>query len=117
MRTRATVAGLTSSAAPMAASVQPGPASPWLAFNRIRAWVRALGGRRLARSCCGAGRARPRIGPRRVACAPLPPAAAGFPGPHEHEAEPHMPQVTTDELLALRHPHPITGQLSDLRSP
>src|ERR671911_2311061 len=42
MRTRATVAGLTSSAAPMAASVQPGPASPWLAFNRIRAWVSAL---------------------------------------------------------------------------
>jgi hypothetical protein len=44
MRTRATVAGLTSSAAPMAASVQPGPASPWLAFNRIRAWVSALAG-------------------------------------------------------------------------
>src|SRR6266508_5490736 len=44
MRTRATVAGLTSSAAPMAASVQPGPASPWLAFNRMRAWVSALAG-------------------------------------------------------------------------
>src|SRR5215211_6387545 len=44
MRIRATVAGLTSSAAPMAASVQPGPASPWLAFNRIRAWVSALAG-------------------------------------------------------------------------
>ena len=44
MRTRATVAGLTSSAAPMAASVQPGPASPWLALSRTRAWVSALAG-------------------------------------------------------------------------
>jgi hypothetical protein len=24
----------------------------------------------------------------------------GLPGPHEHETEPHIPQVTTDELLA-----------------
>jgi hypothetical protein len=24
----------------------------------------------------------------------------GIPGPHEHETEPHIPQVTTDELLA-----------------
>src|SRR6266487_924689 len=44
MRTRATVAGLTSSAAPMAASAQPGPASPWLALSRMRAWVSARAG-------------------------------------------------------------------------
>src|SRR5712691_10448833 len=44
IRTRATVAGLTSSAAPMAASVQPGPASPWLALSRMRAWVSARAG-------------------------------------------------------------------------
>src|SRR4029450_13943685 len=36
---RATVAGLTSNAVAIAASVHEGPASPWLAFNRIRAWV------------------------------------------------------------------------------
>jgi hypothetical protein len=26
----------------------------------------------------------------------------GIPGPHEHETEPHIPQVTTDELLAAQ---------------
>jgi len=24
---------------------------------------------------------------------------SGFPGPHEHETEPYIPQVTTDEPL------------------
>jgi hypothetical protein len=32
---------------------------------------------------------------------PGPPAAAGIPGPHEHETKPHISQVTTDELLGL----------------
>jgi hypothetical protein len=50
MRTRATVAGLTSSAAPMAASVHEGPASPWLALSRIRAWVSALAGAAVKRA-------------------------------------------------------------------
>src|SRR5829696_9432284 len=88
IRTRATVAGLTSSAAPMAASVQPGPASPWLAFNRMRAWVSALAGATPRPIWCAAGRALAPIGPRHIACAPRPPAAAGFPGPHEHETQP-----------------------------
>src|SRR4030095_54085 len=39
---RATVAGLTSNAVAIAASVHEGPASPWLAFNRMRAWVSTL---------------------------------------------------------------------------
>ena len=38
-RTRATVASPTSSAPAIAASVQPGPPSPWSAFKRMRAWV------------------------------------------------------------------------------
>src|SRR5512133_785690 len=99
MRTRATVAGLTSTATAIAASVQPGPASPWLALSRMRAWVSALAGAIPARSWCAAGRVPPPIRPRCVACAPRPPAAAVFPRPHEHETEPHISQVTTDELL------------------
>src|SRR5215218_10079808 len=102
MRTRATVAGLTSSAAPMAASVHDGPASPWLAFNRIRAWVRALAGATprpimlwsRARSCSD----------RTTTCRLRTSASCGggLPGPHEHETEPPHSQVTTDELLVLR---------------
>src|SRR5215212_693522 len=56
-------------------------------------------GRCPARSWCAAGRAPAPIGPRCVACAPRPPAAAVSLGPHEHETQPHIPQVTTDELL------------------
>src|SRR5829696_1414835 len=101
MRTRATLSGLTSSAAPIAASVQPGPASPWLAFNRIRAWVRALAGATprpimvcsRARSCS----ARTTMGRLRTSAS----CGGGFPGPHEHETEPHIPQITTDKPLAL----------------
>src|SRR5262249_14149474 len=38
-RTRWPVAGWPSKAPARAASVQPGPPSPWLAFSRIRAWA------------------------------------------------------------------------------
>ena len=44
MRMRATVAGWTSNASAITASVQPGPASPWLALSRTRAWVNTLVG-------------------------------------------------------------------------
>src|SRR5829696_4513470 len=100
MRTRATVAGLTSSAAPMAASVQPGPASPWLAFNRMRAWVRALAGA-TPRPIMVCSRARS-CSDRTTMCRLRTSAScgSGFPGPHEHETEPYVPQVTTDEPLA-----------------
>src|SRR5215212_6907716 len=100
MRTRATVAGLTSSAAPMAASVQPGPASPWLAFNRIRAWVRALAGAtpRPIMVCSRARSCSDRTMTYRLrtsaSC-----GGGGLPEPHEHETAPHIPQITTDELL------------------
>src|SRR6266545_3883951 len=43
-RTRATVVWWTSSATAIARSVQPGPASPWLALSRMRAWVSARAG-------------------------------------------------------------------------
>src|SRR5215210_8986312 len=99
MRTRATVAGLTSSAAPMAASVQPGPASPWLAFNRMRAWVRALAGA-TPRPIMVCSRARS-SSDRTTTCRLRTSAShdGGLPRPHEHEDEPHIPQITTDELL------------------
>src|ERR687887_2071209 len=99
MRTRATVAGLTSSAAPMAASVQPGPASPWLAFSRIRAWVSALAGA-TPRPIMVCSRARS-CSDRTTTCRLRTWASCGggLPGPHEHEPEAHIPQVTTDELL------------------
>src|SRR6266540_414894 len=93
MRTRATVAGLTSNAAPIAASLQPGPASPWLAFSRMRAWSARWPGRRPARSWYAAGRAPPPIAPRCVACAPGPPTAAVYldrtsmrPNPTSHKS-------------------------------
>src|SRR5215208_1409945 len=101
MRTRATVAGLTSSAAPMAASVQPGPASPWLALSRMRAWVSALAGA-TPRPIMVCSRARS-ASDRTTTCRLRTSAShgGGLPGPHEHEAEPHIPQITADELLAL----------------
>src|SRR5215213_6968515 len=99
MRTRATVAGLTSRAAPMAASVHEGPASPWLAFNRMRAWVSALAGA-MPRPIMVCSRARS-CSDRTTMCR-LPTSASyggGLPGPHEHETEPPHSQVTTDKLL------------------
>src|SRR5215207_4252933 len=102
MRTRATVAGLTSSAAPMAASVQPGPASPWLAFNRIRAWVSALAGATprpimlwsRARSCSD----------RTTTCRLRTSASCsvGPPEPHEDEGEPPTTQLKADELPGVQ---------------
>src|SRR5215203_1978593 len=111
MRTRATVAGLTSRAAPMAASVQPGPASPWLALSRMRAWVSALAGA-TPRPIMVCSRARS-CSDRTTTCRLRTSASCGggIPGPHEHEAEPHISQVTTDELLAVLGDLPAHGRL------
>src|ERR671912_1447035 len=99
-RTRATVAGLTSNATAIAASVQLGPAWPWLAFNRMRAWVRALAGAtpRPIMVCSRARSSSDRTTTYRLRT--LASCRSGLPRPHEHEAEPHISQVTTDELLA-----------------
>src|SRR6266498_2520284 len=100
MRTRATVAGLTSTATAIAASVQPGPASPWLALSRMRAWVSALAG---ATPCPIRVWSRARSSSERTTMCRLRTSAScsgGIPRPHEHETEPHISQVTTDELLA-----------------
>jgi len=104
MRTRATVAGLTSSAAPMAASVQPGPAWPWLAFNKMRAWVSALAGA-TPRPIIVCSRARS-SSDRTTMCRLRISASCGggIPGRYEHETEPRITQVTTDELLGLIRP-------------
>src|SRR6266511_4736174 len=99
MRTRATVAGLTSTATAIAASVQPGPASPWLALSRMRAWVSALAG---ATPCPIRVWSRARSSSERTTMCRLRTSAScsgGIPRPHEHETEPHISQVTTDELL------------------
>src|SRR5215216_4787787 len=108
MRTRATVAGLTSNAAPMAASVHEGPASPWLAFNRMRAWVSALAGA-MPRPIMVCSRARS-CSDRTTMCRLRTSASCGggLPGPHEHETEPPHSQVTTDELLGH---HAIKGNV------
>src|SRR5215207_5535688 len=100
MRIRATVAGLTSNAAPMAASVQPGPASPWLAFNKIRAWVNALAGA-TPRPIMVCSRARS-SSDRTTTCRlrTWASCSGGIPGPHEHETEPPISQLRADELLA-----------------
>src|SRR4029450_3838156 len=99
MRTRATVAGLTSSAAPMAASVQPGPAWPWLAFNRIRAWVRALA-EATPRPIVVCSRARS-SSVRTTTCRLRISASCsvGPPEPHEDEGDPPTTQLKADELL------------------
>src|ERR671911_691244 len=100
MRTRATVAGLTSNAAPMAASVQPGPASPWLAFNRIRAWVSALAGAtpRPIMVCSRARSSSVRTTTCRLHTSAS--CSVGPPEPHEDEGEPPTTQLKADELLA-----------------
>src|SRR4029450_297109 len=99
MRTRATVAGLTSSAAPMAASVQPGPAWPWLAFNRIRAWVRALA-EATPRPIVVCSRARS-SSVRTTTCRLRISASCsvGPPDPQEDEGDPPTTQLKADELL------------------
>src|SRR5215212_2958476 len=99
MRTRATVAGLTSTATAIAASVQPGPASPWLALSRMRAWVNALAGA-TPRPIMVCSRARS-SSDRTTMCRLRTSASCGggIPRPHEHETEPHISQVTTDDLL------------------
>jgi hypothetical protein len=79
-------------------SVRPGPASPWLALSRIRAWVRARAGRSPARSGCGAGHAPARIGRRRAACACSAPPAAGS-STATSMGRPHITQTTADDLL------------------
>src|SRR5215216_4637531 len=99
MRTRATVAGLTSSAAAMAASVQPGPASPWLALSRMRAWVRALAGA-TPRPIMLWSRARS-SSVRTTTCRLRTSASCsvGPPEPHEDEGQPPTTQLKADELL------------------
>src|SRR5436190_23751800 len=99
MRTRATVAGLTSTATAIAASVQPGPASPWVALSRMRAWVNALAGAtpRPIMVCSRARSASDRTTMCRLRTSAS--CGGGIPRPHEHETEPHISQVTTDDLL------------------
>src|SRR6266540_5790884 len=119
MRTRATVAGLTSSAAPMAASVQPGPASPWLAFNRTRAWVSALAG---ATPCpimvCSRARS---SSDRTTMCRLRTSASCDGDSLDRTSMRPnlHTSQVTTDELLVCVHDpehRVVVGDGPDLRN-
>src|SRR5512132_1522007 len=100
MRMRATVAELTSRAAPMAASVQLGPASPWLAFSRMRAWVRALAGA-TPRPIMVCSQARS-SSVRTTTCRLRTSASYGVepPEPHEDEGQPPTTQLKADELLA-----------------
>src|ERR1041384_1753096 len=106
MRTRATEAGLTSRAAPMAASVQPGPASPWLALSRIRAWVRALAGA-TPRPIMVCSRARS-SSDRTTTCRlrTLASCSVGPPEPHEDERQPPTTQLKADDLVDLIGGHP-----------
>src|SRR5204863_9081041 len=99
MRTRATVAGLTSNAAPMAASVQPGPASPWLAFSRMRAWVSTLAGAtpRPIIVCSRARSSSVRTTTYRLRTSAS--CSVGPPEPHEDEGKPPTTQLKADELL------------------
>src|SRR5215217_4271 len=99
MRMRATVAGLTSRAAPMAASVQLGPASPWLAFSRMRAWVRALAGAtpRPIMVCNQARSSSVRTTTCRLRTSAS--CSVGPPEPHEDEGQPPTTQLKADELL------------------
>src|SRR5215218_9791769 len=55
--------------------------------------------RRLARSWCAAGPARPRTGPQHVACAPQPPTAVVSLDRTSMRPNPTSPQITADELL------------------
>src|SRR5829696_3488570 len=99
MRMRATVAGLTSRAAPMAASVQLGPASPWLAFSRMRAWVSALAGAtpRPIMVCSQARSSSVRTTTCRLRTSAS--CSVGPPEPHEDEGQPPTTQLKADELL------------------
>src|SRR5512132_3989951 len=99
MRMRATVAELTSRAAPMAASVQLGPASPWLAFSRMRAWVRALAGAtpRPIMVCSQARSSSVRTTTCRLRTSAS--CSVGPPEPHEDEGQPPTTQLKADELL------------------
>src|SRR5512132_4348383 len=101
MRMRATVAGLTSRAAPMAASVQLGPASPWLAFSRMRAWVRALAGAtpRPIMVCSQARSSSVRTTTCRLRTSAS--CSVGPPEPHEDEGQPPATQLKADELLGV----------------
>jgi len=71
----------------------------WLAFTRMRAWVRALAGA-TPRPIMVCSRARS-CSDRTTMCRLRTSAScgSGFPGPHEHETEPYIPQLTTDEPL------------------
>src|SRR5215207_5696394 len=114
MRTRATVAGLTSSAAPMAASVQPGPASPWLAFNRRRAWVSALAGAtpRPIMVCSRARSCSDRTTTYRLRTSA---SCGGIPGRTSMRPNPRISQITTDDLLEAIERELVQGRRLNLR--
>src|SRR5829696_6409825 len=107
MRMRATVAGLTSRAAPMAASVQLGPASPWLAFSRMRAWVSALAGAtpRPIMVCSQARSSSVRTTTCRLRTSAS--CSVGPPEPHEDEGQPPTTQLKAHELLACSPESPL----------
>src|SRR5215207_1377502 len=113
MWTRATVVGLTSSAAPMAASVQPGPASPWLALSRIRAWVRALAGAtpRPIMVCSRARSCSDRTTTYRLRTSA---SCGGIPGRTSMRPNPRISQITTDDLLARPGGAPALGEAAGL---
>src|ERR1043166_2468319 len=96
---RATVAGLTSNAPAVAASVQPGPASPWLALSRMRAWVRALAGAtpRPIMVCSRARSSSDRTTTCRLRTSAS--CSVGPPKPHEDEGQPPTAQLKADDLL------------------
>src|SRR6266542_1742734 len=97
---RTTVAGLTSTATAIAASVQPGPASPGLAFNRMRAWVSTLAGAtpRPIVVCSRARSSSDRTTMYRLRTLGL--LQRRYPSPPEHETEP--PHLTTHDRRATR---------------
>src|SRR6266540_2502822 len=99
-RTRATVVWCFSSGAATARSVQPGPASPWLALSRIRAWVRARAG---ATPCPIRVWSRARSSSdRTTTCClrMLGSSSGGILDRNEHGPNPRIMQYRTDELLA-----------------
>src|SRR6266487_2419143 len=99
MRIRVTVVGWTSTATAIAASVQPGPASPWLAFSRIRAWVSTRAG---ATPCPIRVWSRARSPSDKTTMCRLRTSAScsgGIPYGTQHASEPLTTQVTADRLL------------------
>src|SRR5439155_18529617 len=94
-----TVVWWTSSAVAIARSVQPGPASPWLALSRMRAWVRVRAGA-LPWLIRVWSRARSSSDRTTTYCLrTLGSSSVGILGCKEHRPNPRITQITTDELL------------------